>query len=359
MVKSVIFTELLKHACPSIQYRVRKELLGQPAEEPAMQAFQRHIMEDAVVREVIGWQQPDGWLAYDFHGRKSTETGIRILCEKGVDPRSPVLTRAYKALADYPERLERGFGKPGRLLDEAGLGGQQMALAVLFAYASIENQPFIKPQIETALACFESAAALRSIADLTEIYKGKRIIRAGMNWPSIYHLRLLAWADSWRSAENLSVVCQGIQRLIDLSPIPRFSLRYDSQLIAPASFGMDDFKPDLDALDNVSWMIWFHRMELLARLGVTTQIPELHSQLRKLQLLLDDNGWFRLRLCHAYFRNWGAYTGLMLESDWKDLRRRMYDLTFRTLLILHHSQRHKAATMDKLPNGQPAEANLL
>lgn len=37
-------------------------------------------------------------------------------------------------------------------------------------------------------------------------------------------------------------------------------------------------------------------------------------------------------------RKWGAYSSLTLERDWKDPRRRMYDPTFRSLLILHYEE---------------------
>lgn len=50
-------------------------------------------------------------------------------------------------------------------------------------------------------------------------------------------------------------------------------------------------------------------------------------------------GCFTKPLAHPYFRKWGAYTGLMLETDWIDPRRRIYDLTFRSLLILHYSEK--------------------
>jgi hypothetical protein len=48
-------------------------------------------------------------------------------------------------------------------------------------------------------------------------------------------------------------------------------------------------------------------------------------------------GGFPLELRHLYFTKWGAYTGLMLEKDWRSPRRRANDLTFRAVLILHYA----------------------
>ena len=85
-------------------------------------------------------------------------------------------------------------------------------------------------------------------------------------------------------------------------------------------------------------MPWFHRMELLARLGVIEAIPALRAQARWLASRLEAAaGYLTRALRHRYFGLWGAYTGLMLERDWRTQQRRVNDLTFRSLLILHYA----------------------
>lgn len=79
-------------------------------------------------------------------------------------------------------------------------------------------------------------------------------------------------------------------------------------------------------------------MELLARLGLIQPIPKLRRQIDSLSgILRADDGWFILPMQHDYFRHWGAYTGLMLERDWKQPERRIFDPTFRCLLIRHYA----------------------
>jgi hypothetical protein len=347
MEKSLAF--LLEQACPSIQYRLRKEVLNQAPQSSEMSDLQSKIMEDGLVREVSGWQGDDGWLAWDFHGYKSTEAGIRILCEKGVESGQPVLAKALVSLEEHSDRLERGIGKVGHILDQTGLGGSETIRAGLFAYAGIEDKPFIHEQIRIALAAIEAVPAVNSLKDLVEEYRGKLILRKGMVWPSIYHLRLLAWTRGWRTSENQWMVSKSIRRLVELSPIPAYNVLHHSQLMAPASFCMDDFNPDLNRLDDAHWMMWFHRMELLARLGVIHRIPALEKQLNALkQILAANDGMFNKKLVHLYFRKWGAYTGLMLESDWKTPARRENDLTFRSLLIIHYSELYKGEAPGKM-----------
>lgn len=331
---------VIKGACPSIQYRLRKELLGEATNSREMVRLQAQILADPVVREVISWQQPDGWLGWNFHGAVSCETGIRILAEKGMEPDHPVMAGALQSLEAYPDRLERGIGRPGALLDASGLGGQQMIRAATTAQAGSEDKAFIQDQIKAALDGMEAMREVGSLEALLENRKGVNILRKGIPWPSIYHLRLLAWTHAWRTQETMRTVQLGIRQLVHLSPIPEYKLLAGSQLVAPASFCMHDFKPDMESMDSAGWMMWFHRMEVLARLGVVKEIPELAEQVDTLERMLQQaQGRFALKLNHPYFRNWGAYSGMMLEADWRRSSRRESDLTFRSLLILAYAEK--------------------
>jgi hypothetical protein len=53
-------------------------------------------------------------------------------------------------------------------------------------------------------------------------------------------------------------------------------------------------------------------------------------------------------LSRTYFRKWGVYTDLMLERDWKDPQRHIYDLSFRSLLILHNTESQAALPFSPL-----------
>ncbi len=330
---------LLASACPSIQYRIRKETLGQSASLPEMKKLQAQILQDKVVRAISSSQGSDGWLAVNFHGYGSMESGMRLLCEKGVEADRPVLAKALLALEKYADRLERGLGKVGKILDDLGFGGTELIRAYLFAHAGKEKNPLVQKQISQALLTFKSVTQIKSLEDLYQLYKDKPIFREGVCWPSLYHLRLLAFSQSWRTPENQKMIVRSIRRMVRLSPIPNMYVKYKSQLIAPASFCMDNFAPDTNTLIDAEWMQWFHRMELVARLGVVQEIPELKRRAQILaKILEEDQGLFTKKLSHAYFQKWGAYTGLALEKDWRVSQRRINDLTFRSLLILHYSK---------------------
>lgn len=333
-----IAEQILPSACPSIQYRIRREILREPPELPGMRDLQDQILMDESVRKVTATQGSDGWLAWNFHGFKSMESGIRLLCEKGVETDNPVLARALIALENGTDRLERGLGKPGKILDDLGFGGGETIRACLFAMSGKEEQVFVKDQVQKTLDVFRFSAQVKSLKDIYEKYKGQLVFRRDVCWPGIYHLRLLAWTRDWRTSANQKMMAESIRNLVQLSPIPNIYVKYKTQVVSPASFCMHHFAAHLDQLSDAEWMQWFHRMELLARLGVIHQIPELEQQVRTLEnWLLENHGQFTKNLSHPYFPKWGAYTGLALEKDWRSARRRINDLTFRSLLILNDS----------------------
>ena len=334
-----VINELLSSACPSIQYRARRELLDEPIDSQPMRAIQRDILQDELVKAILESQSADGWIGRRFHGYDSHEAGIRLLSEKGLNRDHPALVRALEALDRMKPRINAEMGVVGRTLDESGLGGTETIRAAIMAYAGEETHPLVHAQQGLALDAFRAVLEIDSIDEITETYKDKLVFKEGVIWPGIYHPRLLAFTQAWRSPQALRMLVESVARLAQLSPIPYIHLRYKSHWMAPAGFGMQSFTaPDLSLLKPNEWMIWFQRMELLARSGVVKAVPELRQQISDLGAILEaGGGWFAIPMTHEYFRRWGAYTGLMLERDWKLPRRRMYDLTFRSLLIRHYS----------------------
>ncbi len=330
---------LLDNACPSIEYRIKKEVL-KDIDSYEEEKLQTQILGDKLIQEFIEKQDSDGWIDEDFHSEKGIETAIRVLSEKGVLSEQFSIQKMLNELEKRENTFDKGcLSNVGKVLDEKGFGGSQLIKATIFAYAGIENKEFIREQIQSALDKFRFVLSVDKIEDITAEYKNKLIFRDEVKWPSIYDLRLLAFTKIWRSKENKKMIISSIFKLMKLSPIPDILVLKGHQLIAPASFCMHDFYPDMNTFKDKDWMIWFHRMELLSRLGVVNHIEKLREQVNFLTDILNKNdGIFKKKLNHYYFTKWGTYTGLALEKDWRTEKRRMCDLTFRSLLILHYSE---------------------
>ncbi len=325
---------LLEEGCPSIRYRVRKEILGK-----GKPCGREEILKDARVKRFLSLQDSKGWIPGDFHSPEGVETACRFFSEVGLEPDFPPFSRMLGELEGREDSFSRGsLQRVGRILDRRGFGGAQTIRASIFARAGLEDRSFVREEVEKALKSFDFARQVERIEDITTDYRGKRVFMEGALWPGIYHLRLLAFSSDWKTEKNLEKTFSAIKNLARLSPLPSINVREGSQLISPASFAMHDFNPDLDKISPGEWMFWFHRMELLARLGAGRKIGEIERQVDFLgSLLQEGDGLFPLIMNHRYFYDWSPYTGLALEKDWKSPRRRLSDLSFRSLLIIFFS----------------------
>lgn len=330
-----IALELIKRSCPSIAYRIRKEIFHEDTASPEMKALQGKILAEKEVVRILALKKEDGWLGGYFHGTGEPESAIRYLMEKGVEPSHPVVQAALRAITARGEEFDRGcMQRVGKPLDEWHLGGSKLMRAWVFACAGEENHDFVRERIDEALNVFRFAAGVRRMEDVYETYKGINVFRPGVMWPCVYHLRLLAHTKMWRTQENTAMLAQAVTRLAELSPIPEIKLFNKHQVISPASVYMNNFNDDMAALDGKEWMLWFHRTELIARLQVIPRVEAMGRQLTQVrQMLHDSGGLFTKKLRHYYFTKWTQYTGLSLEADWLSAQNRVNDLTFRWLLI--------------------------
>ena len=293
------------------------------------------IMADPCVARILSLRLGDGWLGGSFHGKDEPESGIRYLMEKGLGLDHPVVTGALQAIIDRGESFDRGcLERVGKHLDRLRLGGSRLIRACVFAYAGAEDYDFVREAEEEALFVFRAVLRTRNMDGVCREYRGKLVFREGAVWPCAYHLRLLAHTEGWRTSDNTAMLAGAFTRLAELSPIPAVKVLHKGQIIAPASVFMNDFNSDMEHLTAAEWMMWFHRMEMLARLGIVPDVRAFSNQVQYVQALrMNSSGLFPLKINHRYFHDWGAYSGLALENSWRTAAMRENDLTFRCLLI--------------------------
>jgi len=326
---------LLSNACPSIKYRIKKEILHEDISTPDMKKLQTQILDEEKIKYLFSLKKSDGWLGGLFHGTEEPESIIRYLIEKGVEPSHPIIQDALSAIINRGEKFDLGsMHNVGKPLDNMHIGGSKLMKACVFAYTRNEKHDFVAEQIEESLNAFEYICSVKNIENIYDLYKDKLVFKSGVKWPCIYHLRLLAYTHSWRNTQNKEMLTSSISKLAELSPIPNIKLLYKSQIISPASIFMNNFDNDMNKLTPKKWMMWFHRTELIARLGVAAKIIPIKTQIDYVNNhLSENNGLFAKKLRHYYFTKWTQYLGSALEENWKTNEKVINDLSFRCLLI--------------------------
>lgn len=107
---------IAERACPSISYRIRKEILNEDTSKANMQSLQAMILNEEEILRVFSLKKEDGWLGGWFHSVDEPECSIRYLIEKGVEPSHPIIQEALNALINKGENFDVGsmyrVGKP-------------------------------------------------------------------------------------------------------------------------------------------------------------------------------------------------------------------------------------------------------
>ncbi len=342
-------TQLLEHACPSIRYRIRTELLGESPGSRTAKRLQGDVRRDERVRCVLSWQRADGYLGGVFHAgvsgslsqkasTRGAEGAVRFLAEMGLRNDHPAFRRALQALL-RDDWFRDPLGVCWSHYPDVGLSGLDLVRAATLAHAGLEDAEIIVQQQYEALRTLSGIMGIRCIDDVTEDFKGRKVFRPGVAFPETYHLRLLAHTQRWRHGENPQAVARAVDRLVALSPFPVVKVRHKSRWLGPAAIYPCDLAFDLQRMPAREWPSWFETFEIFARMGVVSAVKPLARQLDQLVAILDEGGGMFRReypIRSPKCRDWGPYRYGALEPDWEG-DGRAYDLTFRCLLILHHA----------------------
>lgn len=332
---------LLKNAGPSIVYRVRNEVLHDLSVSDA-ESLQAQILNEKQVRQIIENAQPDGWLGTCFHSRMRgakpldvCEAALLYLAEKGIDRNHPVFAgvmHAYQTRSKTDPIFD-GFEKTYDRFDIT-CWGLWMIRAAGIARAGYEDRIDISREIDISLNSFFNVLNYENVLDAVATSKsGKQYYPNGFLWPCNYHLKILAFTRSWRTEENLIRFGQAVEHLLKMPPKDtQLYTKVGQYYAAPC----DDFSQSpIDRFDaKFVKGQWFDKMELFARCGIVLGSERLMQEVSQMKVSVDLDGICQATVDEKYFKNWGAYSGLQLEENWRSKVKKQCDITFRALLIL-------------------------
>ena len=213
-----------------------------------------------------------------------------------------------------------------------------MIRASLFAQAGYQNEEMISKWVDDALTGFRHIAEAECYEDIAYENKDQKFIFKGDKFiPVIYHLRILAFTEYWRTRENLEMLRTAYDKLYQWLPLPPMYYKSKGQMIAP--LGNICVPVNQNFIDEFGFA-WFHIYELSARMGMLDGDSPFRQHFEELKKSIleygDKASELQVKRKGAY-TGWSGYSGLALESQWRKPMQIMHDFMFRILLIEKYS----------------------
>lgn len=351
-MKQKMIDFLLESANPSIQLRVRKEILKNLTREEE-ERLQGQILEEKIICFLGEKQQPNGWIGLGFHGSSrdagqydNQEVGTKYMGEKGLKG-TAILDRAMDAYVTT-ELTDLCYGTKGQYWNEFEIPaqGQNLIRCACIARAHYDDVIDISPQIGLSLESFQRVTQVDSIWDVSRPVKKGRLFNKNERWPCRYHLEILTFtAGRWKNEENVAMLAEAFKRLMrtDREEVINTPVAcwVGNHAVGPGWLLNEGYSISGNGL-NVHTNDGIRRtnlekVEWLCRCGLYPHLPELREEVEFIADNINADGICSVPMYEGEFRGWSPYFGAQLEIDWRAKIRRQCDVTFRALLILHYA----------------------
>lgn len=329
-----VMERLLNEGSPSIAYRVKKEIKQEKLSKEEEQNYLDLIYAEPKVQMVLSWQNQDGYFGTRLHTAPSrskvwTHEGcVRFLLEMGLTKECEKVRKALEVMT-CP-----GWGKECENSRAAQVFKYEMIRASLYAQAGCQNDKIISKWVNDALTGFRHIAEAECYEDMVYESKDHKLIFKGDKYiPVIYHLRILAFTEFWRTKDNLEMLRTAYNKMYQWLPLPPIYYKSKGQLIAPLG---NICGPANQNFKDEYGFFWFHFYELSARMGMLDSDSSFRQHFEELKKRIweygDKASELQIKRKDAY-TGWSGYSGLALESQWQRPMQIMHDFMFRVMLI--------------------------
>ena len=348
-MKDKMIEFLLNNANPSIQYRVKTEVLNQELSAWEKDQLQSKILDEPIIQSILSCQKENGWLGNGFHGPnknagpfENQEVGTKYLGEKLVYKDAPVLKKAMNAFATT-ELTDPCYRTKGKYFDEFryAANGQNIIRCACIARAGFDDIIDIKPQIQLSLDSFRRVLEVDSALDITRLRKSggkeKRVFNDYEKWPCYYHLDILAHTNSWKTDENIKMLAASFEKLMRTDR-PEKQVGGDSwvgYVLGTIGCLKEGYQLGYEK-DGIHYT-YLDRLEWLCRCGIAPYVKQLHNEVEILWNSVNQDGICTAPIAENQLKGFSTYGGQQLETDWETTTRKFCDITFRALLILHYA----------------------
>jgi hypothetical protein len=192
-----------------------------------------------------------------------------------------------------------------------------------------------------SLDSFKRVLEVDSILDVSRKIKSSkyRVFNNFEKWPCRYHLDILAHTNSWKSKENIEILGDSIKKLMRTDRPELIGLGAASwvgHVLGTVGCFAEGFSIGYEK-DGLHYTL-IETVEWLCKCGLTPYIEILQKEIDIIKNSINSDGVCEANVDDGQLKGISTYSGLQLEVDWKSPIRRLCDITFRALLILHYSE---------------------
>lgn len=357
--KSIEF--LLQHAGPVIQYRLRKEILGnitgQEEERflheiyklPHMQLVQKYVKPNGYIGS--GMHSWDNWQGTVLHETplQDGETAARLLSYYMVPKEHPLVANFVKAMRDenilkqefsyIPPEVERYQNRFVGIQNGNCLGGLLYTMQALLGYGDDYDDLIEFQQI--ALKGFERILQLSSLKEILKQRKGVErkykypYIEADEYLPNGYTLETLAYTKAWRTKKNIQTLADALNHINRImKPDILMHVKVKSRYYAPCYALVTPIRAfDPECIDTINYR---RVLTEIAMLGVGERVSVIKESLEAIDNATNDEGILKMNLAKPHNRHYSPknikyptpYVDMRLEEDYGNGYGLDCDLTF-------------------------------
>lgn len=357
--KSIRF--LLNHAGAVIQYRLRKEILGQISEEEERRLL-GEIYELPYFKLVQAYAKPNGYIGSGMHSwdnwqgtvlhetpLQDGETAARLLSYYAIPKEHPLVANFVKAMRDenilkqqfsyIPPEVERYQNRFIGIHNGNCLGALLYTMQALLGYGD-DYDDLIEFQ-QTSLKGFERILQLSSLEEILKQRKGAErkykypYIEADEYLPNGYTLETLAYTKTWRTEKNIRLMADALNHINRImKPDTLMHVKVKSRYYAPCYALVTPIRAfDPECIDTINYR---RVLTEIAMLGVGEQVSVIKESLEAIAAATNDEGILKMNLAKPHNKHYSPknikyptpYVDVRLEEDYRNAYGLDCDLTF-------------------------------
>lgn len=357
--KSIDF--LLNNAGPVIQYRLRKEIIGNISAQEEKR-FLNEIYELPYFKLVQKYVKPNGYIGSGMHSwdnwrgtvlhetpLQDGETAARLLCYYAIPKEHPIVADFVKAMRDeeiikhefsyIPPEVERYDNRFIGIHNGNCLGALLYTMQAILGYGD-EYDDLIEFQ-QIALKGFERILQISSLDEILKMRKGTEkkyklpYIESDEYFPNGYTLETLAYTKAWRTKKNIQMLADVFNHINKImKPDNQTHVKVKSRYYAPCYALVTPIRAfDPDYINTINYR---RILTEIAMLGVGDKVSVIKESLEAISTATNDEGILKMNLTQPHNKHYSPknieyptpYVDVRLEENYKFGHGLDCDLTF-------------------------------